>query len=188
VRPGWLLACWRFGLRAWLAAAAACHHGDPPSEAPSCAATADHVRGLLGPEAPRASRIRDAFAARCEADGWDDDARACVVATTSLRKPRHCKARLTRDQRAALDRELAAVAAMPAIARLPAACREYGAMIERLDGCATVPGGTRGALQLAYRDLTQAWMRGSSDAHTLDVQCRAMIDGLRQAVAARCGW
>jgi hypothetical protein len=187
VRRGWLLA-WLIPI--WLPgiAVAACHHGDPPPEAPSCAAAADHVRGLLGPDAPRASRIRDAFAARCEADGWDDEARTCVVATTSLRKPRHCKAKLTGDQRAALDRELAAVAATPAVGRLPAACRDYGAMIERLGGCASVPGGTRGALQLAYRDLTQAWMRGTYDARALEVQCRAMIDGLRQAVAARCGW
>ncbi len=170
---------------------AGCYHGDPPPEAPSCAAAADHVRGLLGPDAPRASRIRDAFAARCEVDGWDDEARVCVVATTSLRKPRHCKAKLTREQRAALDRELAAVAAVaatPAVSRLPAACRDYGAMIERLGACPTVPGETRSALQVAYRELTQAWTRGSYDAQALELQCRAMIDALRQVVAARCGW
>ena len=92
------------------------------------------------------------------------------------------------DQRAALDRELAAVAATPAVGRLPAACREYGAMIERLAACPAIPEGTRAALELAYRDLTQAWMRGSYDPQTLELQCRAMIDGLRQAVAARCGW
>jgi len=188
VRRGWILAwlvCW---LPGWLSIAAACHHGDPPPEAPSCTAAADHVRGLLGPDAPRASRIRDAFAARCAADGWDDEMRACVVATTSLRKPRHCKAKLTRDQRAALDRELAEVAATPAAGRLPAACRDCGAVIERLAGCAAVPVATRGALQLAYRDLTQAWLRGSYDARTVEIQCRSMTERLRQAFAAKCGW
>lgn len=169
--------------------AAACHHGDPPPpEAPSCTAAADHVRGLLGPDAPRASRIRDAFVTRCEADGWDDEVRACVVATTSLRKPRHCKAKLTRDQRAALDRELAEVSATPAIGRLPAACRDWGAMIERLARCAVVPGATRDARRLAYRDLTQAWMRGNTDTRTVEGQCRSMADRLRQAFAAKCGW
>lgn len=188
MRRGWLLAwlvCW---LPGWLATTAACHHGDPPPEAPSCTAAADHVRGLLGPDAPRASRIRNAFAARCEDDGWDGEVRACVVATTSLRKPRHCKAMLTRDQRAALDRELAAVAAIPAAGRLPSACRDCGALIERLAGCAAVPGSTRSALQLAYRDLTQAWMRGNYDARTVEVQCRSMTDRLRQTFAAKCGW
>ena len=53
---------------------------------------------------------------------------------------------------AALDRELAAVAATPAVGRLPAPCRDCGALIERLAGCVAVPGATRSALQLAYRD------------------------------------
>lgn len=61
-------------------------------------------------------------------------------------------------------------------------------MIERLTACDAVPGGTRGALKLACRDLTRAWTRGSYDLQTLELPCRAMIDGLRQAVAARCGW
>lgn len=188
MQRGWLLAwlvCW---LPGWLVMTAACHHGDPPPEAPSCTATADHVRGLLGPDAPHASRIRDAFAARCEADGWDDEMRACVVATTSLRKPRHCKAMLTGDQRAALDRELAAVAATPAVSRLPAACRDCGALIERLSRCAAVSSSARGEAQLAYRDLTLAWMRGNFDARTLEVQCRSMTNQLRQDFALKCGW
>ena len=173
---------------AWVPAVAACHHGAAPPDAPSCAVAADHVRGLLGP-ASRASRIRDAFVARCETDGWDDDARSCVVATTSLRKPRHCKAKLTPEQRAALDHELAALAATPAPAgRLPPVCRDYGDMVGRLEVCPGMPAGTRGALELAYRDLTQAWLRGTNDAQTVELQCRAMIDGLRQAVAAKCGW
>src|SRR5215468_10477538 len=128
---------------------AACHHGAAPSEAPSCAVAADHVRGLLDQRSPRASRIRDAFAARCEADGWNGDARACVVATTSLSKPRHCKAKLTREQRAALDRDLAMVAATPASVRLPPVCRDYGALLEKLETCVAMPESTRRALEVA---------------------------------------
>jgi hypothetical protein len=146
------------------------------------------VRGLLDPRSPRALRIRDAFAERCEADGWDSDARACVVATKSLSKPRHCKAKLTREQRAALDRDLAMVAATPAAMRLPPVCRDYGALLEKLETCAAMPESTRGALEVAYRQLTQSWLRGTSDVQALELQCRAMIDGLRQAGAARCGW
>jgi hypothetical protein len=47
---------------------------------------------------------------------------------------------------------------------------------------------TRGALEIAYRKLTQSWMRGTSDVQALELQCRAMIDGLRKAGAAGCGW
>lgn len=143
---------------------------------------------MLGPDSPRTARIREVFAVRCESDGWDVDARQCVVATTSMRNPRHCKTMLTTEQRAALDRELAAVAATPASARVPAVCRDCRAMIEKLDACPGLPEGTRGALELRYRDLTQAWLRGTSDVHTLEMQCRAMIDVLRQATAARCNW
>ena len=156
--------------------------------APTCATAADHVRGLLGPESPRAARIRDVFAVRCETDGWDIDARACVVATTSLRNPRHCKARLSTEQRTALDRELAAVAATPVAIRLPTVCKDYAAMIEKLGSCAALLEGTRGALERSYRELTQGWLRGTYDLRSLEVQCRAMVDGLRQTTAAKCGW
>jgi hypothetical protein len=176
-----------------VAVAAACHHAEPAPEPPSCAAAADHVRGLLGPDTPKASRIRDVFAARCEADDWDRDARACVVATTSLRKPRHCKARLSPEQRAALDRALAGIDAPPPPAisaggRLPRACRDYAAMVQQLDTCPGVGAGTRGELELAFRNLELAWQRGRFTADTVELQCRAMVNGLRRAVGSLCGW
>jgi hypothetical protein len=173
---------------AWLIVLAACHHGAAPVEGPSCVAAADHVLGLLAPGSPRAARIRDTFATRCENDGWGVEARACVVATTSLARPRHCKAMLTAEQRAALDRDLALVTATRVQLHLPPVCRDYGALLEKLGGCTAVPEGMRGALEGAYRQLTQSWQRGTSDIQALELQCRAMIDGLRQAGAARCGW
>lgn len=173
---------------AWLLVLAACHHGAAAPDAPTCVVAADHVRGLLGPRSPRAGQIRDTFAARCQADGWDDDARACVVATTSLTKPRHCKARLTADQRAALDRDLALVASTRPSAELPSACREYGTMLDKLGTCPAMSEATRGSLIVAYRQLTQSWLRGTADLQALELQCRAMIDGLRQAGRVRCGW
>jgi hypothetical protein len=171
----------------WLLVITACHHGAAPP-APSCQAVGDHVRALLGPGSPRAPRIRDAFAARCDVDGWDADARSCVLATTSLQKPRHCKAKLTSEQRAALERDLAGISATPAAARLPSTCRDYRMMIEKVGSCAGLPVGTRAALEASYRELTEAWTRGLYDAHTLEVQCRTMVDGLRRGVAATCGW
>ena len=146
------------------------------------------MRGLLGPNASRAGQIRDTFALRCETDGWDDDARACVVATTSLSKPRHCKAKLTADQRAALDRDLALVAATRASSQLPSACRAYGAMLDRLGSCPAMSEAVRGSLVIAYRQLAQSWLRGTADLQALELQCRAMVDSLRQAGQVRCGW
>jgi len=113
------------------------------------------------------------------------------VATTSLRKPRHCKDKLTGDQRAALDRALGAVDVpppRPVAGPLPPACRDYGARIERLADCTALPGTYRASLESAYRNLTRAWRRASYDPQALELQCRAMIEGLLKAVATRCGW
>jgi len=178
VATAWLLALIAFG---------GCRHGEVAHEPPSCVRAADHVRSLLDPDAPRAALIRDAFATRCQRDAWSADARACVVATTSLRRPRHCKALLSGDQRVELERALAAASATPVRARFPAVCRQYGELLDRLGACA-MPEGMRGALTLSYQELIQAWRRGSLEGEAIEVQCRAMVDGLRQAVAARCGW
>jgi hypothetical protein len=176
---------------AWILAVAACHHGVAEPPPPTCTAAAEHVRELLGPGAERSIRIRDVFAARCDADAWSIEVRACVVATTSLRNPRHCKAKLTAEQRSALDRELAAVDATAT--RMPAACHEYRALIGRLGECRAIPQATRAALEQGYRDLTRTWMRVGVDARaidggTLESKCRAMADSMRQAIAPTCGW
>ena len=60
--------------------------------------------------------------------------------------------------------------------------------VEKTGSCAGLPPGTRAALEGNYRELPEAWARGMYDAHSLDVQCRAMLDGLRRGVAAACGW
>ena len=171
----------------WIFVVAACQHGPAPAAAPSCAAAADHVRSLLGPDRARAVKIGEAFARRCEADGWASEARACVVATTDLRNPRHCKALLTAAQRTALDRALDVVAATPSTAWTPAACTDYRTELATLTSCPAIPEGARLALAQAYQQLVLAWARGSYDTGKLTAQCTAMLDSLRQAMAATCG-
>jgi hypothetical protein len=175
---------WIAGL-AGLVAVAACHHGAVPPDAPTCAATAEHVRGLLAPDA-RATRIRGVVATRCVADAWTPEVRGCMLATTSLRHPRHCKAMLTAAQRAALERGLAAAALPPE--RSPQTCTEYRGLIDKLAACPAIPAAARGALEQAYRELAQAWARGIYDTPTIEAECRSMTDGLRRAMAATCGW
>jgi hypothetical protein len=177
---------------AWIVALAACHHGAAEPAAPTCTAAAEHVRELLGSAGERSIRIRDVFAARCDADAWSAEVRTCVVATDSLRSPRHCKAKLTREQRSALDHELTAIDASAA-PRLPATCHEYRALIDRLGACRAIPQATRAALEQGYRDLTSRWMRAgvntlAIDGGTLEAKCRAMAESMRQAIAPTCGW
>lgn len=171
----------------WIFVVAACHHGAAPAAAPSCGAAADHVRSLLGTDRARAVKIGEVFAHRCEADAWNAEARSCVVATTSLHDPRHCKARLTGAQHAALDRALEVIAATPSTAWTPPACNDYRTALGSLTDCPAIPDAARVALEQAYRQLVLAWARGTYETGKLEAQCASMLDGLRQAMAATCG-
>jgi hypothetical protein len=172
---------------AWIFVVVACHHGGAQPSAPTCTAAAEHVRTLLVPGRERSTRIRDVVAMRCDVDSWSPEVRECVVATTSLRHPRHCKAKLTAAQRVAFDRELAALEA--AALRTPPACNDYRGLIEKLATCRAIPLAARTALEQGYREIVQTWARGAThDAGALEAQCRSMVDGLRQAIAPTCGW
>ena len=178
---------------AWILVVAACHRGaaplPPDPAAPTCTEIAEHTRLLIGPERPRARKIRDVIAARCDADGWTGEVRTCFVATTSLRKPQHCKAMLTADQRAALDHALDALAVRASPKRIPQICNEYQALIDRLGTCPAIPQQAQAALAQAYRELLQGWARTAApDAAALGAQCSSLVTVLRNAVAPPCGW
>jgi hypothetical protein len=171
----------------------ACHRGGapplPPTSAPSCAVAAEHVRLLIGPERPRAAKIRDVLAARCDADGWSPEARMCMATTESLRKPQHCKAMLTIDQHEALDLALDALALRVSASRIPQACNEYQTLLDRLGTCAAIPPQMHPVLVQTYRDILREWARRATpDATILAARCSAMADTLRKAVAPPCGW
>jgi hypothetical protein len=176
---------------AWILVVAACHPFQafevtlPP---PTCTAAAEHVRTLLRPASARANRTRDVFAARCQADAWSDEVRACIVATRSVHEPRHCKAQLTADQRDALDHELAALPAAARVGWAPLACHEYHGLINALGTCDAMPAAMRAAFQQGYRELVQAWAGGTLDVPVLEAQCRQLASGLRHVASLTCGW
>lgn len=143
------------------------------------------MQTLLGSVSERARKTRDVVATRCQRDGWAAEPRACMVATTSLRQPRGCKAKLTADQRAAFDRDLAALETR----RPPAACNDYREMIEKLSGCRMIPETARAAFEQGYREIAQTWSSGAQyDVRAIEVQCRSMAEGLRMVIAPACGW
>lgn len=165
---------------------AACHHGAAPPPSPSCAAVAEHVGALIG-ERPGASAVRDVVATRCASDRWRDDARACMLATTSLDNPQRCKARLTTAQRGAFERSLAARSA-GGLARAPEACQSFHALLVQLTGCVALPAAQREALRKTFRDSLQDWARSAGrDLDALSARCKRMHDGLRQDTSAACG-
>lgn len=169
---------------------AACYHGDAGPPPPTCTAAAEHVRALIQPASARANRIRDVFAERCDVDEWSAEVRECVVATRSLDKPRHCKAKLTAEQRAALDLELSALrAAVPAV-QLPQTCRDYQALMQKLGSCTVIRPSLRAAFEQGYRELSQEWAPGAriNDVPALETRCRTLASTLRHIVGPVCGW
>jgi len=171
----------------------ACHPGGAPplqpASPPSCAVAAEHVRQLIGPERPRAGKIRDVLATRCDQDGWSAEVRACVVSTVSLSKPQHCKAMLTPDQHEALDAALDALALRVSASRVPQVCNEYQTLLHRLGTCTAIPPQMHPVLVQTYRDILREWARRATpDATILAARCSSMADTLRKAVAPPCGW
>jgi hypothetical protein len=85
----------------------------PPAPVPSppprdtCAHVADHLLSLLSETAREAppdelDRVRAAFLARCEQDGWSVDARRCFVELASRDDVDRCASLLSEDQQRAL--------------------------------------------------------------------------------------
>ena len=176
---------------------AACYHGDAAPPPPTCTAAAEHVRTLIQPTSTRANKIRDVFLERCGVDGWSAEVRECVVATRSLNNPQHCKAKLTVDQRAALDRELSAPPVANVAIQIPPACRDYQVLIEKLGSCTVVPPSLRAMFEQGYRELAQEWGLGGTaggtrraplDMAALEAQCRVLANSVRSVVASACGW
>lgn len=175
----------------WLLLVAACHStwGEPPPPPVSCADAAEHVLQLVGTKDSRRrpTKVRDAFARRCLADGWSQDVRSCIVATVSLSAPRHCKALMTPAQRGLLEHDLGVIARTPAYSWAPPVCAEYRALVGTLGGCAGIPRQAQDALQDTYRQLILSWDKGDLDTPRLEAQCRAMTDALHKAMVTTCG-
>ena len=167
---------------------AACFHGDVELPPPTCAAAAEHVRVLLRPASARANRIRDVLAARCSADAWSGEVRVCVVATRTLRDPQHCKAKLTAEQRGALDRELAALPAAAHVAWAPPPCNDYRALLDKISMCTALPPELRAAFERGYREIIQDWSRGIREVSAVEALCQMKASDVRRAVSKTCRW
>jgi len=141
---------------------------------------------LLAEEPARTRAAAGVFEARCLADDWPVAVRSCFLATRAVDEPRGCRARLSPAQRTALTLALAAQPAAPA-SSLPRPCRDYLALLGRLDQCGAFPPRARAALEQAFRDFLRA-RENAEGSPSLDAQCRQMTDGLQQAVTSICGW
>jgi hypothetical protein len=162
------------------------------SSSATCAQVADHVESLFDPKRdPKREHshdIREVFATRCDKDKWSSEVRACVLGTTSLKDPRHCKTKLTSEQRGALESGLAA-ADEKQRGRLPPDCVEYETLIKRLGSCDKLPRASRDALKTAFDQSKTGWSKVTPDGKAaLGTACKAAADAVKQSAASVCGW
>lgn len=162
-------------------AVAVCRHGSAPPPPPSCEQAADHVLSLLEPKHLSARAVRTVFATRCREDLWAVEVRSCVMSTTSLKDPKHCKAKLPLTVRAHLETDLAEVPVRVQASDVPAPCREYARMVEKLVTCDKIPQGVRDSIRQSYDMQRQLWTKGTSDSSIEG--CRPAAEAMKQAAA-----
>jgi len=140
------------------------------------------VLSLLEPKDDHAREVRSVFETRCREDRWPEDIRICVVATASLKDPRHCKAKLAPALRAHLETDLAAAAVRARDRTVPESCRAYARTIDKIMTCDAIPQAARDAMHQGYEALRQSWTNQDEDSR--DDGCRAAADALRQAASS----
>ena len=165
---------------------AGCRHGKAPGPAPSCAVAAEHVHGLITPKDQRAIDVRDVVLAHCVRDRWPDAVRSCIVRTTSLRAPRHCKAKLDGEQRASLDGALSEVEQRARVRHPPSACEQWKQLIGKLDHCDALPRASREALIQSFE--SQLRSVGELEPAAAEEQCKSNIELINQVARGVCGW
>lgn len=143
---------------------------------------ADHVLLLLEPKDDHARDIRTVFETRCREDHWSAEIRSCVVGTTSLKDPRHCKARLAISARSHLETDLAAAATRARERAVPESCRGYARILAKMMSCDQIPKASRDAMKQGYEALRETWSNLEGNARAAaDEGCKAATDALRQA-------
>ncbi len=168
-----------------------------PLAAPSCTATADHVRALVSKDPKddesRSQRMRDAIETRCTTDAWAPDARTCIAGTQSLADPQHCKEKLTSEQREALEVALAALDHEPETAagydskQIPVECQDFMRALHSFESCDKVPQASRDYVKQSDEELSgifRNFQQLSPNAKTaLVVRCKQGAASMVQAAA-----
>ncbi len=70
---------------------------------------------------------------------------------------------------------------------LPASCRAFQMLVERLLRCDRLPASSRKGMETAYDTLVAGWARRDLTDPTLPERCTTQLDDLRPAAASLCG-
>jgi hypothetical protein len=165
----------RFASFVVVAALGACEAKDP-----ACGEVSMHVGSLLGPADRYTHEVEGAILGRCINDDWSAEVRRCLRSTTAVDDPKNCKAKLTVTQRAALDKEIAAIEEREAARVLPKACLDLEVQIAVAMSCETIPQAERDRIQKQFK-LTKATWENVDNKALLAPTCGAAIAALKQA-------
>lgn len=140
---------------------------------------------LLEPKDDHARDVRGVFETRCTEDRWPVDVRTCIVGTTSLKDPKHCKARLSIAVRSHLETDLAAAGVRARERQVPESCRAYARTVDQIMTCDQMPQAARDAMHQGYEALRAGWASLEGDARAAaDAGCKAATEAMRQAASA----
>lgn len=153
---------------------AACGGNDP-----SCADVSQHVGALFGPDA-YGTEVQGAFLARCVDDKWSGEVRRCIASTKSLEDPKNCKAKLTADQAAALDKDLELAAKHEEGRVIPQSCLDLEVLVGAAMSCETIAKPERERIQKQFATAKAGWDKVENKS-LLAPTCSAAITALKQA-------
>src|SRR5580765_6450697 len=77
----------------------------PKTAGPSCKEVTAHLATLAEREPADDAKANDSLRARCESDGWNDEARNCLATATSDEEVDGCKTKLTAQQLTAFPKQ-----------------------------------------------------------------------------------
>lgn len=147
---------------------------------PACSEVSMHVGRLLGPPDAYSTEVEGAFLSHCLGEKWSAEVRRCLLATTTVEQPKNCRAKLTPEQAAALDQDLAAAERRESARVLPQACLDLEVHVARAMACEAIPKAERERIQQQFT-LTKASWDKVVDKQMLSPTCGSAITALKQA-------
>lgn len=147
---------------------------------PSCSDVSTHVGRMFEPIDDYSRDVEGVFLNRCVSDAWTAEVRRCVASTTSITEPKGCRAKLSAEQGAALDKDLEAAERRDAGRVLPKVCLDLEVQVAAAMACEAIAKPERERIATQLETSKAAW-KTVVDKQRLAPSCAAAIQALRLA-------
>lgn len=146
---------------------------------PPCDSVAAHVGTLVGSD-DYGKAVTEVFKRRCVEDIWADEAKNCILETTSVEAPKTCSAKLTQNQQILLGQQLDTIDRE----KVPPACGKYEALLVEVGHCEKLPQAMRDDLKAKFQTSKALW-EAMPDKRELGPMCGNAIVAVK-SVADGC--